>query len=372
MTKLVFGFLILLVAVAIGFLVTKDPGYVLVTYNRWSIETSLWVAATALALTFFLTYLFVRILKQTTSIRKTIKHWSKERKDKKTLALTHQAFLELAAGNWQKAESQSLKAAKTSPKPLLNYLAAAKAAEAQAAFARRDDHLQKAHQTKGNNNIVIYLSRAQCLIESKQWSDALTPLKQLIAIAPKHQSALLLLYKTYSALNDWAALQSLLPALKKQKVLDAEHLNSLENDIAKYEISNLINNNADDEALKNKGFSLIETSLKKNWNHSFVRLYSLQPAVNTAKRIATAEHWLKKHPNDAALYLCLGRLCLQEKLLGKARDYLTKSHQLEASQATLCALAELAEANHDQTNALNYYRQAASVFLRRYGSPPTD
>jgi hypothetical protein len=48
-----------------------------------------------------------------------------------------------------------------------------------------------------------------------------------------------------------------------------------------------------------------------------------------ARQLQTAEGWLKDHPQDASLLLTLGRLSLQNRLWGKARDYLESSLRME-------------------------------------------
>ena len=51
-----------------------------------------------------------------------------------------------------------------------------------------------------------------------------------------------------------------------------------------------------------------------------------------------AETLLKKNPHSAALYLCLGRLCITQHLWGKAKHYLEQSNELHP---TPIAYAEL-------------------------------
>ena len=52
---------------------TQDIGYVLVVYRHWSIETTLWVAASSLIILFLLLYIISRLLGRTTQISKNLK-----------------------------------------------------------------------------------------------------------------------------------------------------------------------------------------------------------------------------------------------------------------------------------------------------------
>jgi HemY protein len=72
----------------------------------------------------------------------------------------------------------------------------------------------------------------------------------------------------------------------------------------------------------------IVRQLKKHWRPALVNLYGRIPRESAQKQLATAEGWLKQHPDDPELLLCLGRLALVEREWVKARDYLERSHAL--------------------------------------------
>jgi hypothetical protein len=54
-------------------------------------------------------------------------------------------------------------------------------------------------------------------------------------------------------------------------------------------------------------------------------LYAECRGGDTLGRIARAEKWLEKHPEDARLLLALGRLCREQQLWGKAQSYFEAS-----------------------------------------------
>jgi HemY protein len=72
MKKLFFLFIVLLAAIGLGFLIHKDPGYAMVSYNHWVIATSMWVAAATLLLAFIIFYFIVRLIKTIFSIPKRL------------------------------------------------------------------------------------------------------------------------------------------------------------------------------------------------------------------------------------------------------------------------------------------------------------
>ena len=71
-----------------------------------------------------------------------------------------------------------------------------------------------------------------------------------------------------------------------------------------------------------------------------------------------AEKWLKKHPNNPLLLRILGQLCLENKLWGKAQNYLQKSLELNPDSTTFKLMAHYFDAVGEADNALEAYRQS--------------
>jgi len=82
-------------------------------------------------------------------------------------------------------------------------------------------------------------------------------------------------------------------------------------------------------------------------------------------RIARAEGWLKQRPRDAGLLLALGRLCLQQKLWGKAQNYLEASLSVEESRDAHLELARLLDQLERPGEADRHYRQGSRPDLYR-------
>ncbi|TLY48652.1 MAG: hypothetical protein E6K54_01255 [Gammaproteobacteria bacterium] len=107
-----------------------------------------------------------------------------------------------------------------------------------------------------------------------------------------------------------------------------------------------------------KAESLIIKQLKKQWFGPLVATYSLIKSANPARQLAIAEKWLKKHPDDPYLLLSLGRFCRQQKLWGKARDYLEKSLIYDSSNLeTYLELGELSEDLEEPLQALAWFKK---------------
>lgn len=104
MRKLLLIFFVLLIAIGLGFLIHQDPGYVMVSYDKWVIATSIWVGAATLLIAFFILYFIMRFITNIINIPK------KMRKRKMRLRAKHYrkwmslGIAELANGNKKKAE----------------------------------------------------------------------------------------------------------------------------------------------------------------------------------------------------------------------------------------------------------------------------
>lgn len=86
---------------------------------------------------------------------------------------------------------------------------------------------------------------------------------------------------------------------------------------------------------------VLRSALKREYNSHLARLYGLVRGTDPLKQLQAAEGWLKHHPADPSLLLSLGRICLQGRLWGKARDYLESSLRMERNPETCAELARL-------------------------------
>ncbi len=90
---------------------------------------------------------------------------------------------------------------------------------------------------------------------------------------------------------------------------------------------------------------LIETALERadgdNWQAELAAIYGRLTGGEQTARIARAEGWLRRHPDDAVLLMALGRMCQRQRLWGKAQSYLEASLSVAPSQAGHLELARL-------------------------------
>ncbi len=77
------------------------------------------------------------------------------------------------------------------------------------------------------------------------------------------------------------------------------------------------------------------------------------------KRIAQAEKWLAQTPNNSALLLALGQMCLKAQLWGKAQNYLEAAVALNQNLEAHLELARLLDQLNRPDDANKHYRALA-------------
>ena len=386
MRKLFLFLIILSASVWLGLNIQKDSGYVLLAYQQWTVEMPLWVAAAGLLLGFSIIYALIRLLSATGSLSRRLRAWSLRRRSHQSRSLTIRGLIELTEGRWKNAERDLLKAVHNSDTPLLNYLAAARAAQEQGADQRRDKYLQEAYESTPEAEMAVGLTQAQLQLSHKQLEQALATLRRLQHLEPNHPYVLNCLKRLYLKLQDWENLAELLPQIKKKKIIDSKEYEVLEEKVYAGIIEKAANV-GDLDLLKKtweriprhlhkntrmvclyakqliackdgiNAAALLNASLKKKWDDVLVNLYGLANGANLNKQLTQAEAWLKQQPNNPVLLLCLGRLAARAQIWGKARGYLEQSIQSAPSSTAYAALAKLCDDMNEPQAANEYYRK---------------
>ncbi len=368
---------VLLLAALIGMAVAEDPGYLLIAWRNMSLETSVWVGlAFLLALWLFLSLAraFVRLLNAS---GRRINPWSRRNRRKRASAVTTRGLLEFAEGHWDKSLRLLKRSAPQAEQPLINYLAAARAANEMENYAECDGLLREAYETTPQADVAIAVTQAQLQIARGQFEQALATLTRLLKTNPRHLYALKLKSQLYVRLEDWQRLREMLPALRKHKVLRPTEQETLEHQVYLALVAEAGQRGRaagqGGEALaavwdempkalrqdprlievyclqlralgaEAQAEEVLRTTLKQTFNDRLIQHYGLVQGKDPAKQLATAERWLADHPHDATLLLALGRLALRNSLWGKAREYLEASFNSKRDIQTCAELVRLLE-----------------------------
>jgi HemY protein len=402
MQRLFWFLVVLLISVWLGLKISEDPGYALFAYKHWTVEMPLWFAVVAFIVIVFVLYSLLSIVDKMDFSLYRFKNWLRWRRKYKSYNKTNRGLIELIEGHWRSSEYYLLEGIPQSDAPLINYLAAAKAAQEQGAYDRRDNFLRKAHDLAPQAEIAIGVMQAQLQFEQGQLEQALATLGHLRSIAPKQKSVLKLLERVYVRLGDWNALLELLPYLRKAKLITDEQLQIFEENTYQELLRNAANKHENLAGIQRiwqpipKKFQkspdliysyvrlilpypemageaedLINKAVKRD--HSLppttdilalIRLYGLLITQDPKKQLSHAESWNKRYVNQAVLLLTLGRLCVRCQLWGKARAYFEESLRLEPNPETYMEYGKLLDHLGEPAAAAHNYRDGLMLVAK--------
>ncbi len=384
--RALFVFLIALaIAAVIGAFAVNDRGTILITFSDWTIQTSLILFLSSVVLFFITAYILVRSLLRVWDMPSSLRRWRKQRQRRLSEKYLSRGLVALVEGNWKTAETDLVKGARYSKTPLINFLCAARAAQREGRIEKRDQYIKLAYSRDPESQIAIGLTQAELQINEHQTELALATLINLNEQHPDNARIKLMLLRTYTELESWNDVLSILPGLEKSRLLPRENivatqlkayaglmkkageksnqekLDAVWKSIPRklrgelhllevYTTEKLKFDNTEECEL------LIKKALKAKWDRNILRLYGLVKGKDPAKQLAFAESLYTGHARDPVLLLTLGRLCIRNSLWGKAATYLKNSIQIEPMPETYREFARLLEQQGDYAAASSYYQ----------------
>jgi HemY protein len=193
-------------------------------------------------------------------------------------------------------------------------------------------------------------------------------LNKVLEMTPHNQEALRLKAELCLADEDWEELQQLLPRLGKKSYIHADLLSSwyvltwcalleaasdnpadvrtLWKQLPRYLRDNASLVSARIKALIAEGQAdeaevIMRKALNREWSEELILLYADLDTADRAALLRRAEAWLHQRPEDAALLLTAGRLCVHNELWGKARSYFESSIAIRPSPEAWHELGQL-------------------------------
>lgn len=372
----------LLLGVGVVAVIETDPGYVLLAYGNYTLETSLWVGLVLLVILMLLFHYLLRLLFGLLGGQRFLANWLGNRRSGQAARNTVRGVISYTEGNWARARRQLLRGA-GGDASLPNYLLAARASDYLEERERVLEYLDAAIEDEPKAEVAVAINRAQVHLRAGEYEQARAALEPSRHNAGRHPRVLDLLLRAYAGELDWEAQARLLPEMRKHANLPAAELDELERAVSRRRLEAAADAPALHVAWQDLPFTLkqdaemlrlyvqrqmalgdgeaaektILRALKKTWDGQLVRHYGLLAHGDVPARITRAERWLADHPQDPELLLCLGRLCLRDQLWGKARDYFESAYRL-APDAEVCAeLGRLLVGLGEPQVAAAYYRE---------------
>ncbi|HED52187.1 MAG TPA: heme biosynthesis protein HemY [Gammaproteobacteria bacterium] len=386
MKALLIGVLVLLASVAAALFALPDPGYILLGYGNFSIETSLVVFIIVL----LIGYLVLRALTNVWRVPVRIRQWSGQRQVQKLSQRYDAAIIELVSGKLERAERQLGRLVDDTRAPLAACLSAAHAANRLGADDRRDRYLDIALKRFPAGEAAVFLVQAELQLARDQFDQAQTTLARLRSLMPHSRETLRLQMQLYLGQQDWGRLRELLPELRRSETLDNDQWQRLavrvyrerireltaarDIDTLKHGWTQLPPPVRQDHALlalyieqlvrlgeHDQAESLLREQLGQYWDDRLVYLYGELEGCDSSVQQKMAEKWLVQHAEDAVLLLTLGKISLRNQLWGKARSYLEASIGLQPTAEAYRLLGDLLEQLEDPDAAAECYRKGLSL-----------
>jgi len=360
--------LLAVLALMIGSVVThfmlENNGYVLINFLGYTLEMSVPI----LILIFILFYLGVRLLVWIWRAPRELGEMTARAKMKRSSRQIRQGFVALSEGKLARGEKLLTKGAASSEAPVLNYLAAARAAQMQGDHDRRDGWLKMAYEQDSGASNAVLLTQAELQLANGEYEQARACLNRVQESHPQHSQALKLLAELHYAEHDWPALTNLLPALRRTKNVPSKQLAAWTIEAYRERLSaDDLNRVKIDQYWQElprglrKEMSLIRArvtaliacgeiapadaeirkALKAGWDDELVNLYGQIRLADSDEQLRQVESWLNKRPEDPVLLLTAGRACMRNQLWGKARSYLESSLAIRSTPAAYNELGQL-------------------------------
>ena len=379
----------LAVAAALG--ARLNDGYLLLVVPPWRAEISLNLFIIALFGLFLAFYAVLRILAATFGLPQRVRDFRMRRQRDQAGFVFQDAVRLLFEGRFGQAMKKAAEAHGNGTAPGLSALIAARAAQRMREPEKQRYWLEHARTDDPRTEAATLMLDAEMANEERRFADALAALGRLQGKQGRHIAALRLELRARQGTADWDGVLKLVRQLAKRDALPAEVVREIRTQahlagIARRgsdraELASYLRNMPEEErgrrvvlaaaralmAADGDGDAqkLIETALERgdgdDWQAELAAIYGRLTGGEQTARIARAEAWLRRHPDDAVLLMALGRMCQRQRLWGKAQSYLEASLSVAPSQAGHLELARLLDQLDKPDEANKHYRASAQL-----------
>ena len=375
------------VAVALG--ARYNDGYVLLVVPPWRAEVSLNLFILALLAIFLALYVATRALAVTFGLPKRVREYQARRQRENAGMVFQDAVRLLFEGRFGQALKKATEAHGAGTAPGLSALIAARAAQRMREPEKQQYWLEHAKTDDPRTEAATLMLDAEMANEARRFDEALAALEKLQGKQGRHIAALRLELRARQGVGDWDGVLKLARQLVKRDALPVEvvreirtqaHLGNIAKRVADQgKLTAYLRTVPDDErgrrvvlaaarALVAQGAeaeaqklieSVLDVAKNEDWQPELVAIYGRLANSEQTARIAKAEGWLRRHPDDARLLKALGRMCIRQRLWGKAQSYLEASLSVEPTQQGHLELARLFDLLERPEDANKHYRASA-------------
>jgi HemY protein len=227
MIRLLLLAIVLVGGLIVGTTFADQQGYVLISVAETTIEMSLTTLVLFIGALIAGLFLLEIVVKRILSVSNFTRGWFSARHLRKARYNTFKGMIKLHEGEWKEAERLITKGGRHNDFPLLNYLAAAEAAQGRQHIEQRDAYLKLASEQPGSH-LAVALTSAKLQMREEQYEFALATLQSVNVDYPHNPVLLDLLKDCYLALNEWQALKNIIHPLTKGNLITEQQALELE------------------------------------------------------------------------------------------------------------------------------------------------
>jgi len=375
-------------AVALTTAASHNAAYVLLVYPPYRVELSLILFIALSLAAFALGYGLVRLTITILQMPAYVRQFRLKRIQTNARELLEEVLGAFFEGRYAAAEKAATRAIESGETSVLYPVIAARSAHELHEYKKRDAYLSAAEGKKIGDSTMRLMATSKFMLDQRDPRAALSALQELRDSGVKnHVGAMTMELKAQQQTGNWDEVLSVLDQLEKRSSIDATVAEQLrqqawlekirqQEDLADltaclkrmpaaYKQRSKIAATAAGALIQHGGGPLAQQmladSLNTQWDSELVALYGDCISSDVIAQIEQAEKWLNQHKHDSGLLLALGKLCLYQKLWGKAQSYLDASISIAPSHAAYTALGKLAERLGRSDEAFKYYQKAMAL-----------
>ena len=382
------------VAVVLALFASSNGGHITIYFPPYRLDTSLNLFIATLLGVFVVTLLAWRTFAAILDLPKQAAAYRRKQREARSIIFLSEAIEDIFAGRFSKALKSAEAATANAAMAETAALLAARSAHRLNQFDIRDQWLAKIQSPEKRQARLV--ATADMQMDSNDAQGALATIEQLQKGGARQLFVQRIALKANQQLKNWEEVLKLTHSLSKREALHPVIAQkTLQEAIAKL----VQEKSADHEALvriwktlpkENRKISrialvmakgllavgqfeiakdLLEEALDTQWDEVLLDIYPscVAPGASNLTLVQKVEAWMTQYPGEPALSLALARVCLAEKLWGKAKSSLTsvirdpKTKPAMKASAYM-AMAQLHESLDEPSEAAEQYKLAAKVY----------
>ncbi|HLT99808.1 MAG TPA: heme biosynthesis HemY N-terminal domain-containing protein [Burkholderiaceae bacterium] len=379
-------------AVALALVLREHSGNVVIVAQPWRVELSLTLAVLLLVGAFALLYFVLRVFAWVGQRPERFRSWRSRRSVRRDQEALESGWINVLEGKYVNADKDFTRVVtrtRSDKRKVLAALASANANHQLGEYGQRDQALAVAKQAAGDDvrlREAWAIVAAEIYLDQNRPQDALALLQPLQDASSRYLHATRLLLRAHRQLGNYDRVYELTRFLLRRGVLEKDEARQLIEisaaarlrsagpqgfkaiwgdlrsdervlpDIALAAAHVLAADGQHEETSR-----ILEAAIAVEPDPRLLSVYSQCPQQLVSRRLAKAEEWLKKHPDNAALLAAMGNLCLKGQLWGPGELYLKRSMSLRSDMRIHALLGNLYDRLGRREEAMKHWRLAAGV-----------